>query len=245
VANIRAEKAPGQSLPAGLEESLFEEAFEGAPHAMAVLAPDGSVTRANRSLCAMLDFTRAELEAMSCAHLIHPDDLPTECQQRRRLAAADIGRYELVVRCVRKDGAPIWVRLAVSATPRMRGKPANLIAAIEAVPSPTARIQSSGHDKWPHQFGDATLAAVHEIGNCLTPLMVNIEMILEQAGKKELRESAHQIFKSARRIAFTLRRLRGLDDPPAVAYVGEQRMLDLRLLAPPRDEANPPPTGSP
>lgn len=207
---------------------------------MAVLAADGGVIRANRSLCLMLDFTRAELEALGCAHMIHSDDLPTECEQRRRLAAADIGRYELVLRCVRKDGTAIWVRLAVSATPRMRGKPANLVAAIEAVPSPSARVHSKAHDKWLHQFGDAALAAVHEIGNCLTPLMVNAEMILEHAGKKELGESAQQIFKSARRIAFTLRRLRGLDDPPVVAYVGEERMLDLRLLAPPHVEPKPP-----
>jgi hypothetical protein len=83
------------------------------------------------------------------------------------------------------------------------------------------------------QFSDAALSAAHEIGNSLTPLMLNTEMILEHAKKRELRDSAHEIFKAARRIAFALRRLRGIEDGPAVAYVGQHRMLDLRLISPP------------
>jgi PAS domain S-box-containing protein len=211
---------------------LFEDAFDSAPFGMAVLAADGSVIRANWALCQMLGFTRAELQALSCVHIIHGDDFRTESEQRRRLAAADIGRYELVVRYLRKDGEPIWVRVTVSATRRNGGRHGYLIAAAESTADPTAPVRRGG-DARLRQLGEAALSAAHEIGNSLTPLMLNTEMILEHAKKRELRESAQQIFKAARRIAFSLRRLRGIEEGLPVAYVGENRMLDLRMIVPP------------
>jgi PAS domain S-box-containing protein len=199
---------------------------------MAVVTQSGAVVRANRSLCQMLGYPRSELQALSCAHITHADDFQTDDQQRRRLAAADIGRYELVLRYVRKDGGSMWVRLAVAATQYGQAGNAHLIAVIEPVSAPVTRAGGTD-ESWLRQFGDSALSAVHEIGNSLTPLMLNTEMILEHANKQELRDSAHQIFKAARRIAFTLRRLRGLEIAPGVAYVGQSRMLDLRLIAPP------------
>src|SRR4051794_2829904 len=109
---------PELRSPAELDEPLVEEAFDNAPQGMAALSDGGNVGRANRSLCQLLGFTRKELEALSCVHITHPDDFPTESQQRRRLASADIGRYELMLRYVRKDGEPIWIRLSVAATRR-------------------------------------------------------------------------------------------------------------------------------
>lgn len=212
---------------------MFEDAFDNAPQALAVLDIDGALIRANRAFCQMLGFARDEPQVLNCAHVIHPDDFPTENLQRQRLGAADIGRYELVLRCLRKNGEPVWVRLAVSAFGRGTGGQTYLVASMDPTPSPIARADNKTEDAWLRQFGDAALAAVHEIGNSLTPLMLNTEMILEQANKKELRESAQAIFKAARRIAFSLRRLRGIEDAPSVAYVGQHRMLDLRLLAPP------------
>lgn len=233
----RHEKTQPESFQAPLEEAVFEEAFESAPYGLAVLTARGTIVRGNRSLCQMLGFSRGELQALSCAHIIHADDYPTENEQRRRLASADIGRYELVLRCVRKNGETIWVRLAVSATVR-KAAASYLVAAVEPASSPVSEAWRTTDDPWLRQFGDAALAAVHEIGNTLTPLMLNAEMILEHAGKRELRESAQQVFKAARRIAFTLRRMRGVQDFPKVAYVGDHRLLDLRLLEPPASESS-------
>jgi PAS domain S-box-containing protein len=217
--------------PSELGEPLFEEAFENAPQAMALLSDGGSIVRANRSLCQLLGFTRKELEALSCVHITHPDDFQTESQQRRRLASADIGRYELTLRYVRKDSEPIWVRLSVAASGRGGSQGGYLVAVVERV-SALPTTTRKGDESWHREFSDSALSAVHEIGNMLTPLMLNTEMILEHATRRELRDSAQQIFKAARRIAFSLRRLRGIGDGPAVAYVGQSRMLDLRLIEP-------------
>jgi PAS domain S-box-containing protein len=214
-------------------ESLFADAFENAPNAMALIAADGSIIQANRPLCRMLGFTRNELQALNSSDITHPDDLQTEVEQNRRLGAADIGRYELVQRYIRKNGEAIWVRLSVSATRRNPGGPVYFIAQVESVPPQNSADAGDSHDAWLARFGDATLSAFHEIGNSLTPLMLNAEMIVEETKRADIRESAHQIFKAARRIAFTLRRLRGIEDAKPVAYLGQSRMLDLRMVPPP------------
>jgi PAS domain S-box-containing protein len=214
-------------------EPLFADAFENAPNGMALIAADGSIIQANRSLCRMLGFTKNELRALSSSDITHPDDLPTEVEQNRRLAAADIGRYELVQRYIRKDGEKIWVRLSVSTTRRNREGPVCFIAHVETVPPQNTANAGDSRDAWLARFGDATLSAFHEIGNSLTPLMLNAEMIVEESKRAEIRESAHEIFKAARRIAFALRRLRSIEDRQPVAYLGQSRMLDLRRVAPP------------
>ena len=228
---IRPEKTLGLSSAPTPEMPLFEDAFENAPQPMAIISSGGSIVRANRSMCQMLGFSRGELQALSCAHITHPEDFSTESEQRRRLAAADIGGYELVLRYVRKIGDAVWVRVAVAATRHGEAGETYLVATMEPAQAPDFCRPAKG-DWRRGQFGDAALAAVHEIGNSLTPLMLNVEMILEHAKKQELKESAQQIFKAARRIAFTLRRLRGIEDGPSVADGGVSRMLDLRLIEP-------------
>jgi len=103
---------------------------------------------------------------------------------------------------------------------------------VEAVSPPHC---AEGHEvdaQYLSRFGDATLSAMHEIGNTLTPLMMNAELIVEQSMGEPISEFAHEIFKAARRIAFTLRRLRKIDDSQPVAYLGSHRMLDLRMVPP-------------
>ena len=236
LSTIRPEHSLRETSATLLGEALFEDAFENAPHGMAVLAADGRVVRANRALCQLLGFARAELQALSCVHFTHAEDFPTDDEQRRRLTAADIGRYELVQRYLRKDGKPVWVRVAVSAT-RGNGLGGSLVASVENVPSPAGTTRRKRNESRSRQLGEAALSAVHEIGNSLTPLMVNTEMILEHAKKRELRDSAQQIFKAARRIAFSLRRLRGVDEVSPVAYLGANRLLDLRKIPPPDDHS--------
>jgi len=222
-----------RSIPAlatGREISFFD-AFENAPHAMALVAADGTLLYVNRALCLMLGFAREELIDANISSITHPDDLQTEWEQRQRLARANIGRYELTQRYVRKLGETVWVKQSVSATRRF-SQLVHFVVEVEAVAPPRCADSREVEDRKLREFGDATLSAVHEIGNTLTPLMVNTELIVEHAHNEHIREFAIEVFKAARRIAFTLRRLRKVNDPHPVAYIGEQRMLDLRMMAP-------------
>lgn len=213
----------------------FAGAFENAPHAMALVGSDGKMLHVNRALCRMLGYGADDLIDSNVSSITHPDDLETESEQRRRLARADIGRYELVQRYLDKQGETVWVRLSVSAM-RRSSQIACFVVQAEAVPPPRLGTADESQGEWQQRFGDATLSAMHEIGNTLTPLMVNTELIVEQSRSEPIREFAQEIFKAARRIAFTLRRLRTIEGTQPVAYLGEERMLDLRMVPPRADK---------
>lgn len=233
---IRPEKSLRSSpaLRTGSELS-FVDAFENAPHAMALVAPDGTLIYVNRAFCLMLGFSRDELVDANISTITHPDDLETEWEQRQRVARADIGRYELTQRYVRKFGEVVWVRQSVSATRRLSHL-THFVVEVEVVAAPACPAGEDADAQLLRRFGDATLSAMHEISNTLTPLMVNTELIVEQSRNEHIREFAAEVFKAARRIAFTLRRLRKPDDNHPVAYLGQERMLDLRMLAPKCDD---------
>ena len=217
------------------DDSLYATVFDNAPHAMALLATDATILNANRSMCHMLGYNRKELRSLQLSAIMHPDDQGTEVEQRHRLAAGDIARYELVQRCVRKDRTIMWVRLSVAATRTISGELQHFIAQLESVPQHVLASHDENADGDISGFKDSAHAAMHEIANSLTPLMLNTEMLVEQSATGQMRESAHEIFKAARRIAFALRRVWGIEEVKPVAYLGESRMLDLRLVAPPAD----------
>jgi PAS domain S-box-containing protein len=230
------EQPPQEFVVPTPRELLFAEAFDSAPHAMALISANGKILQANRLLYRMLGFRNTELADLNIAEVTHPDDLATDTEQRYRLARSDIGRYELVLRYVRKNRETIWVRTSVAATRRIPGTPLHFVAEIESIATRKVDDAADLPEVSPSRFNDATLSAIHEIGNCLTPLMMNSEMIVEQAPRGDVGDLAQQIFKAARRIAFALRRLRPVDDPRPVAYIDQDRLPDLRIVAPPRDD---------
>jgi len=212
------------------DERIFANAFDHAPNGMAILDGDGRITHASLALCKLLGFTQMGLFGLGLSEVTHPDDVETEIEQRKRLASGEIDGYQLVQRLVREDGAPAWVLLSVSACRRISGLPVQYVLQVES----SGGHLSIGNDAPPDALESLLDEAVHEIGNTLTPLMVNTQLIVEQSTTGEISDAAHVIFNSARRIAFTLRRLRGLKDlHQSVAYLGEGRMLDLRMVPPP------------
>lgn len=219
-------------------EVSFADAFENAPHAMALVNRNGTLLHANRALCRMLGYGRDEMLRLNISALTHPDDFETDWEQRQRLARADIGRYELIQRYLRRNGEAVWVRLSVSATRRTSSELAYFVVQAEAVTPPRCATNVEGESPSLRRFGDAMLSAMHEIGNTLTPLMMNAELIVEQSGNDPMKDFAHEIFKAARRIAFTLRRLRKIEDHQPVAYIGSDRLLDLRMVPPPSPHAD-------
>jgi PAS domain S-box-containing protein len=213
----------------------FAHAFEHSPNGMAILDSNGRITHASLALRKLLGFTKV-LIGLTLSEITHPDDVETEAEQRKRLAGGEIDRYQLLQRLTRENGMPAWVLLSVSSCPGIAGIPAQYVLQVEC----SGTHHSNGNGAPPDAVESLLGDAVHEIGNTLTPLMVNTQLIIERSTAGEISDAAHVIFKAARRIAFTLRRLRGLKDvQQSVAYLGEARMLDLRMVPPPEVLAPP------
>ena len=244
MSHIRLEPKPRKAPASAESDSLYAAAFDDAAHAMALLAEDESILHANRAFCNMLGYSRHELRARKLSSITHPDDCVAQAKQRSRLQSSEISRYSVIQRCVRNDGGTVWVQLSVSTMGIGPGKPINFVAQLEMLPA--INLSQNGGDGAVEasRFRDATLSAMHEIGNSLTPLMLNTEMLVEQteSSGSEISESARQIFKAARRIAFTLRRVCGIEDARSAPRLSESDILDLRLLPPrPSTTEEPPP----
>jgi PAS domain S-box-containing protein len=216
---------PGQRS----NEWVFADAFDHAPNGMALLDSDGRITQASIALCNLLGFNRAGLIGLVLCDITHSDDVETEAEQRKRLANGEIDRYQLVQRLLRRNGETTWVRLSVAACRQASGFPEYYVLQVESSDAHHTNGNGAAPAAVAHLLGEA----LHELGNTLTPLMVNTQLIVEQSLPSEISDSANAILKAARRIAFALRRLRGLEDVQSVAYVGQDRMLDLRTVAPP------------
>ena len=67
----------------------------------------------NDRLCQMLRYSREELLELGWLKLTHPDDVDADLFQFNRMCAGDIDSYSMEKRYIRKDGAAVYVNLAV------------------------------------------------------------------------------------------------------------------------------------
>lgn len=77
-------------------------------------------------------------------------------------------------------------------------------------------------------IGETSLALQHEINNPLAALLSNTSLI--EAGmvnENELQESLATITQMAKRIAEVVKKLRQLNNPTSVEYLGNARMIDI------------------
>jgi len=76
-------------------------------------------------------------------------------------------------------------------------------------------------------IGETTLSLQHEINNPLSALLGNAElMLMEMREKGETNELLRVIHEQAMRIADVVRRLRRLQDPESVDYVGGTKIIN-------------------
>lgn len=78
-------------------------------------------------------------------------------------------------------------------------------------------------------IGETSLALQHEINNPLAALLSHAALVREgMVEGDELKLSMTTIVEQARRIADVVKRLRQLDNPRSVEYLGQSRMIDIK-----------------
>ena len=102
------------SLALAESENRFRQLFEQASVGIALETLEGKLAIVNPAFCAMFGYTEAELHAMSCAQLSHPEDLATEAPMLRELCAGKRASYQIDKRFFRSDGTIVWGRVSVS-----------------------------------------------------------------------------------------------------------------------------------
>ncbi len=213
-------------------EEKFGNAFRYSPHGMAFVTPDGRWLKANRALCEMLGYSEEELLQRTFVDITHPDDVAADLVQLKRLFVGEIVSYNRVKRYYRKDSRLIWVSLAVSAVHNSEGVPIYFIGLIQDITRERELEEERAHGERLAGITETTIAVAHEMNNVLTVLMMNAELLADNAQPGEIPAIASEILSASQRIAATVKSLRKLGVPESVDYLGKEKMLDLSPKAP-------------
>ena len=121
------------------EDVLFSSAFDYAAIGMALVAPDGTWLRVNRSLCEMTGYAEAELLRMRFQDITHREDLHLDLQNVGKMLCGEAKTYQMEKRYLHKNGSIVWGLLSVSLVCNDAGKPLFFISQIQDI---TARKQN-------------------------------------------------------------------------------------------------------
>ncbi len=117
-------------------EALFRSAFDHAAFGVALVNAQGEYLRVNRAFCDIVGRQPEELLGLSYEAISHPEDIPQDRENLRRLVAGEIEFYHLEKRYLHKDGHTVWVLLSRS---RVSDEPAGPISLVSQVQDITAR----------------------------------------------------------------------------------------------------------
>jgi diguanylate cyclase (GGDEF)-like protein/PAS domain S-box-containing protein len=114
-------------------EEHFRNAFDYAAIGMALVSPQGSWLRVNRSLCDLIGFTEAELLASNFQTVTHGDDLQHDLANLYRLMQGETLTCQVEKRYVHKTGQIVWALNNVSLVRDVDGDPVHFIFQIQDI----------------------------------------------------------------------------------------------------------------
>ena len=112
---------------------LFQNAFHHAAIGMALVAPNGSWLRVNRSFCRMTGYSEAELLTMRFQDITHPEDLDLDLENVQKMLHGNAASYQMEKRYLHKAGGIVWGLLSVSLVRGDDGEPLFFISQIQDI----------------------------------------------------------------------------------------------------------------
>jgi PAS domain S-box-containing protein len=91
----------------------FQQLFEEAPIAMAMIGADIGFGRVNRALCEMTGYTKEEMKTVAFDRFIHPDDLEDHMVAAQEFFEDKRSSYKREARYLKKGGEALWGSLIV------------------------------------------------------------------------------------------------------------------------------------
>jgi PAS domain S-box-containing protein len=114
-------------------EARLRAVFDNAPAGIYDLTADGDFVRANPRFCEITGYTAAELAALPLYAIIHPDDVPMDEAQNRRMLAGEIGSYTVIKRYLRKGGGVVWAEVNRALVRAPDGRPLLIVGVVRDI----------------------------------------------------------------------------------------------------------------
>ncbi|MFC0434676.1 bifunctional diguanylate cyclase/phosphodiesterase [Kutzneria buriramensis] len=112
-------------------ESRFLAVFDSAPIGLAIGDFDSNILESNQALQDLLGYTREELNALTGADILHPDDIPDTLERYNRLFRGEYPSFRSRQRLLKKDGDVLWANVTVSAVRDSTGVATYQVAMVE------------------------------------------------------------------------------------------------------------------
>lgn len=125
-------------------------------------------------VCKMLGRTENELLNTSYHSIMHPEERRRHAEKLQQLLAGEIGYYSMDQRCLRKDGAVIWVTISVSSL----GMPGRITAVFQDITEQKRAEEENGRLS-------RQLAMLYETGVDITSGL-NLEQLLVSIAQRAL-----------------------------------------------------------
>jgi diguanylate cyclase (GGDEF)-like protein/PAS domain S-box-containing protein len=119
-------------------EQSFRAIFEQAEIGMIQLDQHGDIITVNPAICNMLKYPREQLQTMSRADLVYPEDWELGAERREHMHLGHIDSYTIEHRLIKGNGGTVWARVTVS---RVLGKSSLRISQSRDNPSFIALIE--------------------------------------------------------------------------------------------------------
>jgi PAS domain S-box-containing protein len=104
-------------------EALLRLTFENAPICLGITDDERHIRHANPAFCAMLGYSKEELESMTVEQITHPDDVEETTRRLGELWNSEGERYMVEKRFQRKDGGVVHCQSHVSIVRNEDGTP--------------------------------------------------------------------------------------------------------------------------
>ena len=114
-------------------EDIFLNAFTFASIGMALISPEGTYIKVNKSICKILGYKEEELMAKTFQEITHPDDLDESLEAIEQMLAGAINTAQLEKRYFHKDGHIIYGQLSVSLVRNSDGTPVFFISQLQDI----------------------------------------------------------------------------------------------------------------
>jgi len=114
-------------------EAHFRNAFDYAAIGMALVSPQGTWLRVNRSLCELVGYSEEELLRSNFQSITHADDVGNDLANLYRLIQGETPTCQVEKRYVHKLGQVVWAMNSVSLVHDSEDNPAHFIFQIQDI----------------------------------------------------------------------------------------------------------------
>lgn len=111
-------------------QTLFFQAFQYAPIGMVLVAINGSILKANSTVCSIIGSSEEELLLKTVQEMTHPDDLDLDLAFRDQLIEGMRESYQMEKRLIKQQGEIVWVQITVSLVKNNAGEPLFFISQV-------------------------------------------------------------------------------------------------------------------